>query len=401
MRPGFYISRVRARNFRNFEDLDAELGRFNVVIGHNGAGKSNFLRIFSFLKDVVDRGVADAISRQNGRASIMTRGSDDRSLYMEFHFDPDRPIPVFRSNADCKILADRIVYEFEVTFAGSGYEVTRDNMKISCRGSEAPAGGVSIYRSGGKAGLDCNFTGDVSRIKRLLDTLTSDMPVDALLLESRDLIAAVSPELGEFLNNMGTYDLHPSKLKSSNGIGGPPRLMSDGSNISSVIRMLEGSPDQLRELVLLTQDFHPSVSRIKTKTCGDGRLKLLVEESHIPDVLDLTDASDGTLNTIAIMVSMFYNSNRFTAIEEPERNIQLGLLTKLVEFMRDASHFNQMVVTTHNPCVLDSAKQDEILMIIRDDAGRSLMDVPHNHKMVKKFNDVMSMSELMGQKLLG
>ncbi len=47
------IKRIRVRNFKSFKDLEVELGKFNLLIGANASGKSNFIRIFEFLRDIV------------------------------------------------------------------------------------------------------------------------------------------------------------------------------------------------------------------------------------------------------------------------------------------------------------------------------------------------------------
>ena len=36
------IKRIHIGNFKSFSEIDVELSRFNVVIGSNAAGKSNF-----------------------------------------------------------------------------------------------------------------------------------------------------------------------------------------------------------------------------------------------------------------------------------------------------------------------------------------------------------------------
>ncbi len=41
---GIMISRVRIKNYRSIENLDLELSMFNLVLGQNNTGKSNFLR---------------------------------------------------------------------------------------------------------------------------------------------------------------------------------------------------------------------------------------------------------------------------------------------------------------------------------------------------------------------
>ena len=41
---GIMISKVRIKNYRSIESLDLELSMFNLVLGQNNTGKSNFLR---------------------------------------------------------------------------------------------------------------------------------------------------------------------------------------------------------------------------------------------------------------------------------------------------------------------------------------------------------------------
>jgi len=50
--------------FKSFEELDIELESFNVLIGANASGKSNFVYNLKFLNDVVKSGSDNAISMQ-------------------------------------------------------------------------------------------------------------------------------------------------------------------------------------------------------------------------------------------------------------------------------------------------------------------------------------------------
>ena len=37
------IKSVKIENYKSIQELEVDVGRFNVIIGENGAGKSNFL----------------------------------------------------------------------------------------------------------------------------------------------------------------------------------------------------------------------------------------------------------------------------------------------------------------------------------------------------------------------
>lgn len=60
------ITRIKVSNFKSFDELELGLRSLNVVVGANAAGKSNFLEIFRFLRDLAEHGPENAVSLQGG-----------------------------------------------------------------------------------------------------------------------------------------------------------------------------------------------------------------------------------------------------------------------------------------------------------------------------------------------
>src|SRR4051794_2873349 len=60
------LTRIKVSNFKSFDELDVELRPLNIVVGSNAAGKSNFLEIFRFLRDIAVEGLENAVSLQGG-----------------------------------------------------------------------------------------------------------------------------------------------------------------------------------------------------------------------------------------------------------------------------------------------------------------------------------------------
>ena len=46
------ITKLTVENFKSFDKLEVELRPFNIVVGTNASGKSNFLDVFRFLRDI-------------------------------------------------------------------------------------------------------------------------------------------------------------------------------------------------------------------------------------------------------------------------------------------------------------------------------------------------------------
>src|SRR6266581_4708971 len=68
----FRFSRVELRNWRNFSKVDVPLARRVFLVGPNASGKSNFLDVFRFLRDLVidGGGLAKAVHARDGMSKL-------------------------------------------------------------------------------------------------------------------------------------------------------------------------------------------------------------------------------------------------------------------------------------------------------------------------------------------
>ena len=85
------IQHIHVENFKSFSELDIELSRFNVVIGSNAAGKSNFISIFKFLRDIAKHGIVNAIAMQGGSEYLQnTKIGPLKDLQIKVVYLPDQ-----------------------------------------------------------------------------------------------------------------------------------------------------------------------------------------------------------------------------------------------------------------------------------------------------------------------
>ena len=82
------FTRVKLKNWRNFTEVDVKLQQRVFVIGPNAAGKSNFLDVFRFLRDIASHGGGfhEAVSTKRGGVSklrcLAARRYPDISIYV-------------------------------------------------------------------------------------------------------------------------------------------------------------------------------------------------------------------------------------------------------------------------------------------------------------------------------
>ena len=64
------ITRIRLQNWKNFGDVNAAVGKRVFLIGPNASGKSNFLDVLRFLRDVAQDGLNNAVNERGGIKAV-------------------------------------------------------------------------------------------------------------------------------------------------------------------------------------------------------------------------------------------------------------------------------------------------------------------------------------------
>ena len=67
------LSRIDISGYKSIKHCSIELKKTNVIIGSNGAGKSNFISIFALLQDILAKNLLVAVG-QNGLNSLFYNG---------------------------------------------------------------------------------------------------------------------------------------------------------------------------------------------------------------------------------------------------------------------------------------------------------------------------------------
>ncbi|MBT9174946.1 MAG: Chromosome partition protein Smc [candidate division WS2 bacterium] len=414
------VKRISVTNFKSFERLEIELGKFNVLIGANASGKSNFVQIFRFLRDIENFGLNNAVSMQGGveyLRNINICTSEDFSLKVvsdqEFKFLRRRT-----KEGLIGIKIDETTYEFALKFKkrGLGFEIAKDNLTLKCKfvrverqkrkieeKEEIGQGEIILFRANGKVKLDLHKPEQISikeddiyppflREQKLLPNI--------LLLETPFFFI---PPLEEIFSEISVYDFDPKLPKKATPITGKVELEEDGSNLATILRNITENKEGRRRLFNLVKDLLPFISNLDVEKFADKSLLFKLQEKYFKNqYLPASLISDGTINITALIVALYFEKKPLTIIEEPERNIHPYLISKVVDMMKDASQKKQIIVTTHNPEIVKHAGLDNILLVSRDEKGFSTVSRPVDKEEVKTFlQNEIGVEELYVQNLLG
>ncbi len=413
------IKRLRVSNFKSFKSLAIELRNFNLLIGANASGKSNFIQIFKFLRDITEFGLDNAISLQGG-VEYFRNVNIDSTQDFSIEIVSDQRI-AFAKEVDNKLIAIRpyeTTYNLNIRFkkTGVGFEIINEKVSHKVEYSilerqkkkikekeKLGSGETTISNIGGRIDSRFQFPLKGEELKEedfLPSFLREEKPSAKVTLLER--LAFLPPFMLETIfTDFSIYDFDPRLPKKAVTVTGKAELEEDGSNLAIVLKNIKQSAAKKRKFYNLMREILPFVEEFSVDKFADTLLFKVREIYSKKSFLPASLMSDGTINLTALIISLYFEDKPLKIIEESERNIHPYLISKLVNMMQEASKKSQLICTTHNPEMLKHVDLNDILLIFRDKDGFSCISRPAEKKEIKLFlENEMGIEELYVRNLL-
>jgi len=410
------IKRIKVSNFKSFKKLDLELGQFNVVIGANASGKSNFVQIFKFIRDISNLGLDNAISLQGSEylTNIGLERPQTLSLKISVEFSG------FGLRVSDSVIAsiNQADYEFSLRFGPkiAEFEIVKDSLNLPAeysqwknakngkwqKGNTIGHGGLIITNERGTPKFKLKRPPAVKASTRNLfpPFLREKLKPRTLLLEAPFFFF---PPVENAFSNIAIYDFDPKLSKKAVPVAGKSELEEDGSNLSLVLKSIVENKAKKRKFSNLMKDLLPFVEDLSTDKFADRSLLFKLQESYFPNAyFPASFISDGTVNVSALLIALYFEEKGLSIIEEPERNIHPRLISRVMDMMKDAAKDKQIIVTTHSPEVVKHTDIENLLLVCRDKEGFSAISKPAEKDEVKIFlENELGLDEIFVQNLWG
>jgi predicted ATPase len=435
------IKRITAKNFKSFEHVEIDLRDFNVIIGANASGKSNFIQIIRFLRDVAQFGLRNAISLQGDSEYLcntrlgssetleisidstfsnsnsvdiqidLSLGSHDgKDIYLR-HTDAEYRFSLVFSETphDFRVVSELLVLHGNlIEYASSRGDIIHSTIRsapaVVGRGAiKISSDDVSYTTSNGIIIDSENGSSDLVSLRRRLQRRRIEQNQERRLLIESPFMFPLDFDLQSNFQGLAIYDFDSRLLRSAAILTGKSELEEDGSNLAIVLRNIIADPEKKRKLSNLVRDALPFVQEFDVETVADKLLLLKLKETYAPHFeLPAPLMSDGTINVVALITALYFENKSVVVFEEPERNIHPFLIGRIVDMMKDAAKGRQIIVTTHNPEIVRNAGIESILLVSRDERGFSTISRPAQRETISRFllNDI-GIDELYVNNLLG
>ncbi|AFL76148.1 AAA family ATPase [Thiocystis violascens] len=325
------MSGVRSLTITGYKSIrelrDFPLRDLNVLIGANGAGKSNFIGLFRLLNEMYEQRLQLYIQTQGGPDAMLHfgRGVTDR-LHAEFYFANNGYKFDLLPTSD-----NRLVFEREVSWFGGVY-----------------------YKSTSSITLGTGH--DESKLKTAPD--------------------GYSPYVRQSVSNWRVYHFHDTseraRVKQKLPTNDNLRLKPDAANLAAYLRLLrERHVGEYERIVATIRLVAPFFDDFVHREGDPETVELEWTQRGNPDTpFKAHMLSDGTLRFICLATLLLQPVRLIPdtlLIDEPELGLHPYAITVLADIFKQVAEQRQLIVSTQSVELVNELVPEDVIVVDQEE----------------------------------
>lgn len=335
LKKRLFLKNIHLVDYKSIKDLSVELkDDLNIIIGKNGAGKSNFLE--AIREAVFYTGFKPFTI---GSADVSFKSFDDRPLYLELRRSNASIKDIEEVNVSQKLyLEGKLAYDNinpEMQTLNLGYlpnlRTAFSKLKFNYWSSPLLIGfelpeKLEVLKEPGAISIPINREGTPWDIVDSTD-FVQDIIFD--LMQNEELREIPNDDITRaFLLKHLIVD---EKVKNNLRKFTPIQDIKFNGNIN-----------------IYSDEKHTIVENLK--------LDFLIDDNWLP----WSHLSDGTKRLFYIVSEVTANEGSLILIEEPELGVHPHQFDLLMTFLKEQSKYSQIIMSTHSPKALDHLSEEEL-----------------------------------------
>jgi len=355
------LKSVLIKGFKSIKECSLELSDINVLIGSNGAGKSNFVSAFTLLQRVLSEELS-FYAGQQGVNSIFYEGiKKTDSLLMEFHFDENS-------------------YSYELAPTQNNSVLFKDE-RFGYKGMWESSRSISKGHKESK----WKEGSDNTKINYYI------LPI----LEKRQWRVYHFHDTGE-----------KSKIKIEHNISNNKVFQYDASNLAAfLLRLRNNHYSEYRNILETVQLIAPYFKDFELEPNGGNKehITLRWTQKGSEDIFNASQLSDGTLRFICLSTLLLQPPDLQPAtiiVDEPELGLHPYAITVFSEIVKKAAVRKQIILSTQSVELLNQFDAEDIIIVERGESG-SIFKRLNLIELEEWLNSDYTLGDLWNKNILG
>ena len=318
------LSRISIQGYKSIKACDISFGKINVLIGSNGAGKSNFISAFSLLQNILTKNLQVSVARSGINALLYKGRKVTERISFEVFFGGNTYGFDLVPTDDNRLI-------FEKEFFGSPY----------CKRK-------SIISAGHRESAWDNG-------------VHSEMEQD------------MKPVLQK--QNWRGYHFHDTsqnaRVKQEHNISNNKVLLYDAANLGAFLyrlkRNYKKSYDEIVRTIQVTAPYFSDFV-LDPQEGNEEQIVLKWQQKGCDDIFNVSQLSDGTLRFICLAVLLLQPRELQPAaiiVDEPELGLHPYAITIFSEMVRQLSDEKQIIISTQSVELLNEFDVEDVIVVDR------------------------------------
>lgn len=357
--------------------MNLSFGNINIMIGGNGAGKSNFISYFKFLNQIISRNLQAYVARNGGANNLLFFGSKispEMGFKITFNNQSSRLKNVYTSYE--ARLAPNTTDGFYFTSESIGYqEGLGGNNNERFLGVGHSESKLEEYNR-----TDSNFYGGAN---------------------------GVSFYAIKACKGLKVYHFHDTsdsaKVKNTGDLEDNQFLREDASNLAAFLyRLKERHIENYRQIETTIRRIAPFFHGfdLKPSALNPDKIRLEWSEKGSDLYFNAHSLSDGTLRMMCLATLLLQPELPETIIiDEPELGLHPSAIHLLASLIKMASERTQLIISTQSVTLINQFTPQDIIVVDRSEGQSVFRRIDENE--LTLWQDDYALGEIWEKNLIG
>jgi len=366
--------KLRELHIQGFKSIDGEhgatipFGDVTVLLGANGAGKSNLVSFFKMLNFMISGALSQYVGQQGASRLLFYGPKKTESLSFELQFEDDNAVDTYSASLSYG-LPDRLFF-------------AQEEINFQRRDALSPHH-VSLQANDMESGLKSS----PNKTSKVVYAL---------------------------LSGICTYQFHDTsdtaKIKDRGYVDDARYLRHNAGNLAAFLKMLKEHESYTKyydRIVRHIRRIMPQFGDFDLQPVPGNKdyVRLNWKDSSGSDYLfDPHQISDGSLRFMALATLLLQPPEllpRFIVLDEPELGLHPAAIAELAAMVNIAAQKTQVLLATQSPRLVDEFSADQVVIVERDETWNSSIFKKLDSEELADWLTRYSLSELWEKNVLG
>lgn len=363
----FKLSNVTIQGYKSISydcPLQLQLGAVNILLGANGAGKSNIISFFKMMSYMMSKAFYNYVELNGTSNQLLHFGPKQTpKITAQLAFSNDKNNETYRFNLE-NAMSDRLI-------------ITDESIEWHQKGKNKP------------------YT----------KQLTPNFKESALVDSDNPTAKAIY----KMLTNCKVYQFHDSSsegpMRQTCPVETANYLQSQANNLPSFLLLLKTHyPSAYQRIADYVSDVVPQFSDFYLEPIGNYISLRWKDNSATDYIFNSHQFSDGSIRFIALATLLLQPTETMPLViilDEPELGLHPYAISQLSEMIKDAALHTQIIIATQSKDLIDYFDVENITVIEMDEDKKTTIATKLQENDLKAWLEHYSLSELWDKNVIG